>query len=147
MVWGCMAASGTENLIFTDGILDKHKYSNILKNILKESVRKLGLLEDFHFQQDNDPKHTTTIVKEWIVYNTPHMLITPSQSLDINPIENLWAEMGKRLNKFQIISKQALKDKIIEIWNSVECSFTKSLIYMERRFKHTIAAKGGPTKY
>ena len=64
MVWGCMGASGTANLIFIDGILDKYKYSNILKNNLKGSARKLGLLEDFHFQQDNDPKHTSRIVKK-----------------------------------------------------------------------------------
>ena len=89
MVWGCMAASGTGNLIFIDGTLDKYKYLNISKNNFKESARKLGLLEDFHFQQDNDPKHTVRIVIEWIVYNTPHMLITPPQGLDINPIENL----------------------------------------------------------
>ena len=108
----------------------------------------MGLLEDFHFQQDNDPKHTARIVKEFIVYNTSHMLITPPQSPDINPIENLWVEIGKRLNTFQIISKQVLEDKIIEIWNSVECSFTKALVYsMERRLRHTIAAKAGPTKY
>ena len=145
MVWGCVAASGTGNLIFIDGILDKYKYLNILKN--KESARKLRLLEDFHFQQDTDPKHTARIVKEWIVYNTPHMLITPPQS-DINLIENLWDEIGKRWNKFHIISEEVLKDKIIEIWNSVECSFTKSLLYsMERRLRYTIAAKNGPTKY
>ena len=54
-------------------------------------------------------------MKEWIVYNTPHMLIIPPQSPDINPIEDIWAEIGKRLNKFQITSKQVLKDKIIEI--------------------------------
>ena len=76
------------------------------------------------------------------------MLIIPPQSPDINPIEDIWAEIGKRLNKFQITSKQVLKDKIIEIWNSVECSFTKSLVYsMERRLRFIIAAKGGPTKY
>lgn len=57
-----MAVGGTGNLVFIDGILDKYKY--ILKNNLKDSARKLGLLEDFHFQQDNDPKHTAWIVKE-----------------------------------------------------------------------------------
>ena len=142
---GAWLPGRTGNLIFIDGILDKYKYLNILKN--KESARKLRLLEDFHFQQDTDPKHTARIVKEWIVYNTPHMLITPPQS-DINLIENLWDEIGKRWNKFHIISKEVLKDKIIEIWNSVECSFTKSLLYsMERRLRYTIAAKNGPTKY
>ena len=69
MVWGCTAASGTGNLIFIDGILDKYKYLNILKNNL-ERARKLGLLEEFHFQQGNDPKNTARIVKERIVYNT-----------------------------------------------------------------------------
>ena len=64
MVWGCMTANGTGKLIFIDGIFDKCKYSNILKNNLKESTRKLGLLEDFHFHQDNDPKHTARIVKK-----------------------------------------------------------------------------------
>ena len=76
------------------------------------------------------------------------MLITPPQSPDINPIGNLWTKIGKRLNKFQITTKQVLKDKIIEIWNFVECSFTKSLVYsMERPLRHTIATEGGPTKY
>ena len=47
---GCIAVSGTGNLIFIDEILDKYKYLNIKKNNLKESARKLGLLEDFYFQ-------------------------------------------------------------------------------------------------
>ena len=136
MVWGCMTPSGTGNLIFIDGILDKYRYLNIFKNSLKESACKLGLFEDFHFQHDNDPKHTARIVKELIVCNTPHILITLPRSPDINPIENLWAEIGKRWNTFQITSKQVFKNKIIEIWNSVECSFTKSLVYsMERRLR------------
>ena len=90
MVWGCMAASGTGNLIFIDGTLDKYKYLNISKNNFKESARKLGLLEDFHFQRDNDPKYTARIMKE--CYSVD---VTPPQSLDINPIENLWVETGK----------------------------------------------------
>ena len=44
MVWGYMAASGTRNLIFIDGILGKYKYLNILKNNREESARKLVLL-------------------------------------------------------------------------------------------------------
>ena len=72
-----MVATGTGNLVFIDGSLDKHTFLNILKNNLEESTTKLGLLENFYFQQDNDRKHTARIVQEWLLYNTPHGLHTP----------------------------------------------------------------------
>ncbi|KAI4481182.1 hypothetical protein M0804_009808 [Polistes exclamans] len=37
---------------------------NILKQNLKETARKLGICEDFYFQQDNNLKHTAGIFKE-----------------------------------------------------------------------------------
>ena len=88
-----MTANGTENLIFID-TLYKHKYLHILKNNLIESVSELGLLENFFFQQDNDPKHKARIAQEWLLYNTPHMLHMSAQSPDINPIEH-WKEIGR----------------------------------------------------
>lgn len=39
------------------------------------------------------------------------MLNTLPQSSDLNPIENLWIEIGKKLNKFQTSSKRLLKEK------------------------------------
>jgi len=148
MIWGCMTAGGTGNLVFIDGIMDKYKYLDILKQNLKESARKLDIYEDFYFQQDNDPKHTAGIVKEWIIYNIPHTLATLPQSPDINPIEHLWAIIEKALQKFNITSKASLKEKILEVWNSISLSVTEKLINsMHNRLQHVIRAKSGPTKY
>ena len=63
MVWGCMAANGVGNLVFIDSIMDQRLYVVILKGNLKQSAKKLGLGNDFWFQQDNDPKHTAHNVK------------------------------------------------------------------------------------
>ena len=85
MVWGCMSAAGTGNLVFIDTVMDQNVYLNILKENLKQSALKLGMPS-----VDNDPKHTAYKVKEWLLYNVPKQLKTPPQSPDMNPIKNLW---------------------------------------------------------
>ncbi|XP_043516826.1 uncharacterized protein LOC122532274 [Frieseomelitta varia] len=99
MVWGCMAANGVGNLVFIDGIMDKMNYLNILWGHLSSSATKLQLVSNYYFQHDNDSKHTAYIVKQWALYNTPHVLSIPPQSPDVNPIENLWTEIERRLKK------------------------------------------------
>ena len=68
---------------------------DILKQHLKTSVRKLKLGRKWVFQMDNDPKYTSKVVSEWLKDNNVKVLEWPSQSSDLNPIENLWAELEK----------------------------------------------------
>jgi transposase len=45
----------------------------------------------------NGPKHTSKVVAKWLKDNKVNILEWPSQSHDLNPIENVLAEPKKRV--------------------------------------------------
>lgn len=142
MVWGCMSAAGVGNLAFIETTMDRFMYLNLLRDNLKDSVSKMGLSGSWVFQQDNDPKHTAAIVKEWLLYNVPKQLHSPPQSPDLNPIENLW------VRKTTIKSKQDLKNALIREWSKISSETNSKLVYsMKRRLNAVLESKGGATKY
>ena len=56
--------------------------------------------------ENNDLKHKSYLCMSWLLYNCTKVIITPAQSPDINPIENLWVHIKKKVRK---ISKSPKK--------------------------------------
>ena len=71
------------------GIMCKEDYNSILVHHGKPSLQRLFPRGDSIFQQDNDPKHTANINKSYFANGEMTLLDWPSQSPDLNPIENL----------------------------------------------------------
>ncbi|KMQ88467.1 tc1-like transposase protein [Lasius niger] len=148
MIWGCMAYNGVGNIAFIDNIVNAEKYIKVLRNNLSKSAIKLDINETYYFQQDNDPKHTARKTKQWLLYNVPRQLITPPQSPDINPIENLWHLLDLQIRKRKISNKNDLKKVLLEEWSKISTETTRKLIEsMPKRLEAIIEAKGMYTKY
>jgi len=149
LMWGCMAASGVGNFEFIDGIMDKYVYQGLLERNLKESVQKLHLGRRFIFQEDNDPKHTSKLVQDYLKSQRITRMDWPPQSPDLNPIEHLWEILDREIRNSSISSKQALREMISECWSTLtETGITQTLVdSMPRRLEAVIAAKGAPTPY
>ena len=151
IVWGCMGWEGLGIMAEVEGRMDAQQYVDILEEHLGESVDKLGMeMEDFIFQQDNNPKHPSKKAQKWFQDNGIQLLDLPAQSPDLNPIEHLWSILKKRLNAYDTPAKG-----MWELWERTvkeqddmgkeECQ--KLIESMPRRLEAVIKAKGGHTKY
>lgn len=148
MLWGCFSAAGTGQLIRIRGTMNSLMYQNILAQNLQKSVNDLAMGDDFIFQQDNDPKHTSKSTKKWFEDHDIKVLKWPSQSPDLNPIENLWQELKRMVHKRNPTNLDELEIICQEEWGKIAKDCCKRLITgYNKRLKAVIAAKGGATKY
>ena len=67
-------------------------FVKILDKILVPFVEKV-YPEGHKFMQDNDPKHSSNMAKQWLEDKSINWWKTPAESPDLNPIENLWHEL------------------------------------------------------
>ena len=68
----------------------------ILDKGLKPFIERFFPNGDYRFQQDNDLKHSSKFTKDYFTVNNINWLRTPPESLDLNPIENVWASLKSK---------------------------------------------------
>ena len=68
---------------------------------------------------DNDPKHTSKVVEKWLKDSKVKVLEWPSQSPDLNPIENLWVDLKKRVRARRPTNLTQLQQLCQEEWDRI----------------------------
>jgi transposase len=151
MSWGCITSEGVGKLVRIDSKMTAEKYISILEDGLIETLEKYNItFRDTIFMQDNDPKHTAKKTIEWIKYQGITLLSWPSNSPDLNPIENLWNMIKVRIysRKKYFSNKDELWKIMEEEWYKIPSDYVKKLyISMTRRIHELFKAKGGHIKY
>ena len=107
---------------------DGAMYCQILGENLLPSARALKMGRGWVFQHDNDPKHTAKATKEWLKKKHIKVLEWPSQSPDLNPIENLWRELKVRVAKHQPRNLNDLEKICKEEWDKIPPEMCANLV-------------------
>lgn len=151
MVWGCVSAEGVGKLQYVDGIINAVKYQGILENNLLPTITELKSKHpdmNFIFQQDGAACHTAKTTKKWFGENDILLLSWPSNSPDLNIIENVWHKIKAELRNDPQRTMPALKEKIAQIWSKISPDYCKKLISsMPDRIRAVIKAKGDVTPF
>lgn len=148
MVWGCFSRYGIGSLHRIDGIMDRFMYADILRDHIMLQHGKRKLPRGWIFQHDNDPKHTSKHVKDYMEKAKIRLLEWPSQSPDLNPIEHLWEELERRIRSENYSNTTKLWEALQREWLKIPLERLEKLVdSMQSRCKAVIAAKGFATKY
>jgi transposase len=149
--WGAFTKHGTGPLVPVEGIVDKEKYIDLLDNYLVSEMKHLNREHGrgFLFMQDNARPHTAKKTLAFLRKEKIKILEWPPQSPDLNPIENLWAIIKRRLysDRTMFSSKQALIDSVLHEWNNIEISVCEHLVdSMPKRLQEVFKTHGYPIK-
>ena len=83
-----MSAKGPGEMAFIDGNMNAPMYKDILKKQHK-AAKKLFGEEEWKFQQDNDPKHTSKLAQAWLQEKIVEVAPWAASNPDMNVQENL----------------------------------------------------------
>ncbi|KAG2461068.1 TCB1 transposase, partial [Polypterus senegalus] len=148
ILWGCFLAAGTGRLVRIKGKMTAAMYRDILDENLLQSALDLRLGRRFIFQQDNDPKHTAKISKEWLQDNSVNVLEWLSQSPELNPNEHLWRDLKMAVHQRFPSNLMELEKCCKDEWAKLAKDRCAKLVASySKNFEAGIAPKGASTKY
>ena len=129
-------------------------YIQVLEEGLPAFLDGFGERKDFLFMQDNVPIHGAHC--EGLVQGTGYP--GPPYSPDLNPIENIWAVLKRKLHKWypeleemaggKDAVKEAIEQVITHCWQHLDPPYLRKLAMgMPKRVQAVIDARGWYTKY
>ena len=147
-VWAGISKRGATHICVFDQIMDGPLYVKILEDHLLPFLSEAFPGGDYRFMQDNDPKHTSRVAKDFFEEKDIKWWPTPASSADFNPIERIWAELKHYIARtVKPISKKELVAGITSFWKE-RMTAEKCCAYIGHTFSvlpKIVAKHGGIT--
>ena len=150
--WGCFSAAEPGPLVVyrkrSTGTLNGEGVVNIIRDSLLPYAQKVFKSQSWRLVQDNAPCHSATCVQEFLKDHQVDTIRWPPNSCDLNPIENLWGIMAKRMKKKSWSNEDEYEQVLRGMWNSIPRTTLLNLARsMTSRIKQVIRSKGDRITY
>ena len=127
MVWAAFGYGGKGPLVVLPQnlMVNQQVYLNILEDHLGECFANSGAEI---LQHDGAPAHRANAVKNWLKNNEVEYISDwPSNSPDLNPIENLWAILKRELRERDTSTVEKLEAELRAAWDRIPASTLQNL--------------------
>ncbi|MCW3101274.1 MAG: transposase-like [Chthonomonadaceae bacterium] len=145
-IWACFSASGLGYCHIHNQNLNGKYFTRILDDNLLASADLLfteSPRQQWWLLQDNAPSHRAGVAKTWLHNHGISCLDFPPYSPDLNPIENLWQHIEKRVEERAPNTMEELQDVVAEEWKKTPTELLAKLAHsMYKRCIDVVAASG-----
>jgi transposase len=147
-MWGCFSAHGIGPMRSFDDNMDSRLYTDTMQRMMKPHSRSLWPNQQWFYLQDNAAYHASTVSTTWFHNHGIDVLPFPPHSPDLNPIENLWAVLKRRIDAHNASTIEDLRAIISSEWAAMTDDFCARLAHsMPQRLQAVIEANGHRTRY
>ncbi len=109
MVWGAMSSVGVGPLCFLRSKVNTAIYQEVLEHFMLPAADQLYGDADFIFQQDLAPANSAKATSTWFKDHGIPVLNWAANSPDLNPIENLWGIVKRKMRYARPNNAEELK--------------------------------------
>ena len=129
MIWIGFGYGGKKRMAFLNNRMDSKEYQNMLEMNLVPLTKEFEN-EECIYQQDNASIHVSNSTKNWLLSKNISCLDWPALSPDLNPAENVFAIISRRLyeNGKQYNSLIELKKAIQKVWDELPNNTLNNLV-------------------
>lgn len=144
IVWGAIKSDGKRVLVKAQETINSTEYQRLLSSGLMPLLDSSSI-----FQQDGAPSHRSKATMQFLDRHKICVLSDwPPQSPDLNIIENLWADVKRKLAAQKFKSKDDLWSACLKAWNEIPNETIQKLFdSIPKRLISVIKNHGYPTKY
>jgi len=147
-VWAGISGYGKTKIFRIPSYWNSGDY---MKHLSEEALPNIEEVSDgpWVFEHDGDGAHQANLVKKFLAERRVELLAgLPSHSPDIPPIENIWAELVRRLENREVKTLEGLWKAMQEEWDNISQERVRNYVdSVPKRLKEIISLGGLITKH